>query len=337
MMKISQLALLFAVLCVIDSYQSITVERIDQISLDYDWSDGVNNMAILDGRAYLTRPLSYEVYVVHLARKQEVRRLGGQGKGPGEFDMFVGGVYKVRNGIAATSANWIHFFDRNGRFQNKVFLKNASTTTLSSLPGDQYVVGTHTFLGDNKLETISNVGTLKSRTAEIIDYTKFGNRNQIANMTLNSYVIDSDDRYVVIGQIGSNELRYLNHNGALVRKVSLSNDPSKIKFRDVPEMASETYTRLIKQHGIELDQRLPSFGIVMNVALTPNRTFVLGVFEHNGSNKRLAMINHSTWNVDYVNLGAGCRSMTVENDLMYCLNAPPNKTPQIDVYRIKAN
>jgi hypothetical protein len=69
MMKISQLTLLFAVFCVINSYQSITVERIDQVMLDYDWSDGVNNMAILDGRAYLARPLSYEVYVVDLARK----------------------------------------------------------------------------------------------------------------------------------------------------------------------------------------------------------------------------------------------------------------------------
>lgn len=40
--------------------------------------------------------------------------------------------------------------------------------------------------------------------------------------------------------------------------------------------------------------------------------------------------------VDYMNIGLGCRSMTVENDLMYCLIAPPNATPQIDVYRIKA-
>jgi hypothetical protein len=40
--------------------------------------------------------------------------------------------------------------------------------------------------------------------------------------------------------------------------------------------------------------------------------------------------------VNYANIGSGCRSMTVENELMYCLNAPLNTTPQIDVYRIKA-
>ncbi len=292
--------ILLLTVSIINSPGTATLELVERIVLDYNWSDGVNNMAITNGRAYLTRPLSYEIYVVDLARKQELRRLGGQGKGPGEFDMFIGGVFKVRNGLAATSANWIHFFDLNGRFLNKVFLKNASTTTISSLHGDRYVLGTHTFLGNNKLETISNVGVLKSRTSELVDYSQYGNRNQIANMTLNSYIIGSDDRFVVIGQIGSNELRYLNHNGT------------------------------------KLDQRLPSFGIVMNMALTPSHTFVLGVFEHSGSSKRLAIINHSTWKVDYLNIGAGCRSMTVENDLMYCLNAPPNATPQIDVYRVKA-
>src|SRR5690606_35945270 len=188
-----------------------------------------------------------------------------------------------------------------------------------NLLGEQLIVGTHTYLGGNELNTISNIGIMKSRTVDTIDYGKYGNQNQIANMTLNRYVFDSNEKYVVIGQLGSNELQYLNHNGALVRKIALDSNPNEITFRDVPEMASETYKRMSEQFGIKLDQRLPTFASVLSINLTPKYTFIRGMFDHNGDKKTLAVINTSTWTVDYVNPNAPCRTMSVVNDIMYCL------------------
>jgi len=313
---------------------SNTFERIDSIVLDFDWAEGVNSMAIMNGHVYLTRPLSYEIYVVDLGRKQNVQRLGGQGNGPGEFDAFIGNVFKLNDGIAVTSAKWIQFFDHNGKFQNRVFLKTTSITSIRSFQGGQYLVGTRSSINGENLNDIANVGIMRSRTTDTFDFEMFGNQNKIENMNLNNHVLDSDEKYVVIGQYGSNEIRFYNHDGTVHRKITLAGNPNEITFRERPN--SEEFNRISEQFGIKLDFRLPSFSIVSAIALTPKLTIIQGLFDQNGSKKSHAVISHSDWSVDYVNIGTSCRSMAVENELMYCLKSPLNKTPQIDIYRIKS-
>src|SRR5690606_1864956 len=139
---------------------SITFELIESIVLDYNWAEGVTQMAFVNGQAYLIRPLGYDMYAVELSNKQNIRRLACQGKGPGEFERHITSIFPLRDGIAVTNGGWIHFFDQNGKFQNRVFLKTTSIRLIRSFNGGQYLVGTMSGFDGENLNAISNVGIM---------------------------------------------------------------------------------------------------------------------------------------------------------------------------------
>src|SRR5690606_21836420 len=129
----------------------------------------------VNGQAYIPILFGYDIYAVDLSNKQNFRRLGGQGKGPGEFEHRIIHTSNLNNGFAVTYGNWIHFFDENGSFQSRIVLKSVSITSIGSLQGEQLLVGTKPISGSISLSTHSNVGVMNDRSTDTLNFEVFGN------------------------------------------------------------------------------------------------------------------------------------------------------------------
>ncbi len=329
------LLLLLAPLFAFKAEPTLQFTFMEQFPLPYEWAERVAALPVIEGKAYFAGSNSYEVHVFDMAKKQVVRTFGRQGRGPGEFDNPIRGVFAMSDEIVVTSGLWMHHFDLEGKFLKRTFLRDAAVNHVAKTLGGTYILATLDVFGVQRLSAQSNVGLLKPDSDSVGHFDVFGNSNTIGNSILQRYIVESDATQVVIGQPGSKVLRFMRHDGGLIRSVSLDASPEDIQFLPAPPL-DPRIAAVVKAKGGAIDRRVPQSYIVTALSVQPQFTLVLGLFKPSGTPKRLAAVWHDSGKTSYHSLEHRCRDIAVENDKLYCLNTSAG-TARIDVYRISLN
>jgi hypothetical protein len=324
--------LLILSLLQLSNSKGTTLELVEKIPVHFEWAHNMRNMVYVENKAYFYSIVKYDINVFDLISRKSESTIGGRGNGPGEFDSGVNQMSVSNDRLIVQTGRWLHFFDHNGRFMNRIHVKESAIYRMAPYLKGSYLVGSRFLTGEEKLSDISYIGVLNAENGSIAKQTRFGKPNTIPNIFLSQYVFDADDRRIVVAQSGSNELNYYRHDGAIEKSVSLDKYPVEIKYQEAPSFSDRPLGSGSSSKSI-IDRRMPSFLVVYDVALSTDFTVVAGYFQQDGRRRFMAIINHTTWEVSYPSIQSPCLSLNLNKNKLVCLNTSSG-IPVIHVYNV---
>ncbi len=308
----------------------IALEPVEKIPVHFDWAENMQRMAYSNGKAYFASPIDHEVYVFDLKSRALTMKLGGYGNGPGEFPSHVNEITALPDRLAIKTYRWIHFFDLEGRFINRIYVRGPITYHIASFMPGKYLVGSRFLHDAANLSDISFIGVLNGEDGSITRHAVFGSNNISNNQFLSQYVFASNEDRIVVAQAGNSELNLYRRDGSLEKAVILERNPTETTFRDESLFTASNSN---SDRSSIMDQRVPTFLVVYDIAVGTHFTVVAGYFQPEGQRRFLAIIDHSTWEVSYPRLESACTSLHLEGDRMVCLSRSTGM-PVIYIYRI---
>lgn len=283
----------------------------------------IYNFAVLNSNQLIaTSADRFKLYLIDINERGIVKHSGGKGQGPGEFGNYITNINVIGSNIVITTFdNWVHFFDLELKFIERIFIKDEIYQDLYKLNSNKYIGSGFSIAKIDEYKN-NNYIFIKSNIDGPNDHImskKFTVQAGLPNAFLSKRIIGVGKKYVVSGQEGSNVVFFHDHDANLVNAIKLNNiSTTEIVFIDQSNGDSEHPLRkFLELFGIDL--RMPSGGYILSVFSGTNMSVIQGGVLTNYGPRSMTIINHKNWTQTETVLPDGCQLFDYYEETLYCL------------------